>query len=270
MPVKRDESGRRWVQAEVEVPGTPEQVWEAIASGPGISSWFMPAEVDGREGGKTVLHFGPESSMDLVATIAEWDPPRRWVATSRNDPAGPEIATQWIVEARSGGTCVVRVVHSWFADTDDWDGHFEGTESGWVSFFRILRLHLEHFAGQPVDVFQLMGTSTDGVAAAWQAIVDSLGIAPAVEGERVTVSGDAPRFAGRVVYSGPAEKPELLIHLDAPSPGIAHMMGMSMGGSTMIFVRLFFFGSDSAAAASREEPRWQAWMASIFPATQEA
>ena len=42
MPVKKDESGRRSVQAEVEVPGTPEEVWEAIATGPGITSWFVP------------------------------------------------------------------------------------------------------------------------------------------------------------------------------------------------------------------------------------
>ena len=44
MPVKKDSSGRRYVQAEVEVPGTPEQVWQAIATGPGISSWFVPTE----------------------------------------------------------------------------------------------------------------------------------------------------------------------------------------------------------------------------------
>jgi hypothetical protein len=31
MSVKIDESGRRWVAVEVEVPGTPEQVWHAIA-----------------------------------------------------------------------------------------------------------------------------------------------------------------------------------------------------------------------------------------------
>jgi hypothetical protein len=39
---KGSPSGRRWVQVEVEVPGTPEEVWQAIATGPGISSWFVP------------------------------------------------------------------------------------------------------------------------------------------------------------------------------------------------------------------------------------
>ena len=51
MTVHKDDSGRRWVQAEVEVPGTPEEVWQAIATGPGISSWFVPTELERREGG---------------------------------------------------------------------------------------------------------------------------------------------------------------------------------------------------------------------------
>jgi hypothetical protein len=32
MPVKKDDSGRRWVEMEFLVPGTPEQVWHAIAT----------------------------------------------------------------------------------------------------------------------------------------------------------------------------------------------------------------------------------------------
>jgi hypothetical protein len=38
MSVQQDADGHRSVQAEVEVVGTPEQVWQAIATGPGISS----------------------------------------------------------------------------------------------------------------------------------------------------------------------------------------------------------------------------------------
>jgi len=38
MSVKKEASGRRSVQVEVEVSGTPEEVWQAIATGPGISS----------------------------------------------------------------------------------------------------------------------------------------------------------------------------------------------------------------------------------------
>src|SRR3712207_7585820 len=55
----RSESGRRSVEAEVEVPGTPEEVWQAIATGPGISTWFVPTEVEERVGGTVTANFGP-------------------------------------------------------------------------------------------------------------------------------------------------------------------------------------------------------------------
>ena len=51
MSVKKEANGRRSVQVEVEVPGTPEQVWQAIATGPGVGAWFVPTEIDGRIGG---------------------------------------------------------------------------------------------------------------------------------------------------------------------------------------------------------------------------
>ncbi|MGZ3141244.1 hypothetical protein ACVDFE_04405 [Lentzea chajnantorensis] len=47
------------ISKEVEVGGTPEQVWDAIATGPGIDSWFMgPHTVDGRLGGRMSLDLG--------------------------------------------------------------------------------------------------------------------------------------------------------------------------------------------------------------------
>ena len=42
MSVKKEPSGRRSIQVEVEVPDTPEEVWQA--TGPGISAWFVPAD----------------------------------------------------------------------------------------------------------------------------------------------------------------------------------------------------------------------------------
>ena len=53
MGIKREHSGRRSVQIEVEIPGTPEEVWQAIATGTGISSWFVPTEFE-IKGGKAV------------------------------------------------------------------------------------------------------------------------------------------------------------------------------------------------------------------------
>ncbi len=80
MSVRKDPSGRRWVEVEIEVPGTLEQVWEAIASGPGVSAWFVPTEV--RADGTVVCHFGP--GMDQIGKPTLWEPPRRFAARTSN------------------------------------------------------------------------------------------------------------------------------------------------------------------------------------------
>ena len=85
MSVKKEASGRRSVQVEVEVPGTPEEVWQAIATGPGISSWFVPAEFEERDGKPVAvkLNFGPgmESTLrrDGLGTAAKVGCPVRWL-----------------------------------------------------------------------------------------------------------------------------------------------------------------------------------------------
>jgi len=44
-------SSDRIVEHEIEVSGTPEQVWHAIATGQGITAWFVPTTVEERAGG---------------------------------------------------------------------------------------------------------------------------------------------------------------------------------------------------------------------------
>ena len=48
------------IRKEIPVDATLEQVWEAIATGPGLTAWFMPMEID------------PDSSM-----VTSWEPGRR-------------------------------------------------------------------------------------------------------------------------------------------------------------------------------------------------
>ena len=76
MSVKKEASGRRSIQVEVEVPGTPEEVWQAIATGPGVSAWFVPTEMVEQDGKPVAvkLNFGP--GMESVSKVTAWDPPR--------------------------------------------------------------------------------------------------------------------------------------------------------------------------------------------------
>lgn len=267
MPVQIDDDGRRWVFAETPVPGTPEVVWQAIATGPGISSWFVPTEVEEREGGTTVSHFSPDGSMDSVATISVWEPPHRFVAAAPEDlgPGNPTVATEWIVETRGGGACTVRVVHSWYADSDEWDAQFEQHLYGWMSFFRVLRAHLAHFAGQPTAAFQVMGSSAAAKEEAWAALLGQLGIGAVAEGDVVQSGAGAPELSGRAVWAGqPAWPEELLLALEAPAPGLAHFVPHPMG-LTYLTLRFYLSGDDAAARVAAVEPVWQAWLAERFP-----
>jgi uncharacterized protein YndB with AHSA1/START domain len=267
MPVKKDASGRRSVEVETEVPGTPEEVWQAIATGHGISAWFVPTKLEEREGGAIVLDFGP--GMESKAVITAWNPPRRFVAESDEamGPGSPTVADEWTVEAKSGGTCRVRVVHSWFASTDDWDNQFEDVEKGWPAFFRILKIYLAHFRGQPSEVIPLMAMSSESKSAVWSRLLGSLGLTRLAEGQRVETAQGTPRLAGiveRVVDQ------ELFLRLEEPTSGVAHFLPVVMGKQVCLSVRLYLYGAQARAVAAREAPVWQTWIDGLLPPADAA
>lgn len=270
MSVKTEPSGRRSVQVEVEVPGTPEQVWEAIATGPGISSWFVPTEIEEGDYGrptKVVCHFGP--AFQTTAAITKWEPPSRFAAESRDEvTAGPPLATEWTVEARPAGGCVVRVMHSLTAETDDWNGQLESAESGWPAFFRILKLYLTHFAGQPASAIQAVGVSAEPEVKAWEMLAGSLGISGAGVGEQRTASAGAPPFGGRVEHTNTTHH-DVLLRLEQPTNGIAHVLGYTMGGGVFLSVRMYLYGDQASSVAKRDQPVWLEWMNTQFPAHAE-
>ncbi|MEM7480176.1 MAG: SRPBCC domain-containing protein [Acidobacteriota bacterium] len=285
MAVKKDKDGRRSVEAKVEVPGSPEEVWQAIATGRGISSWFVPSQVEERVGGTAVTTFGP--GMDSVAKISEWTPPRSFAAETEEEPG--TVATEWHVEAREGGTCVVRVVHRWFADSDDWDGQFEGHVFGWeASYFRFLRLYLKHFSGQRCSPLQLSAITGRSAPEALRALRGALNI----EGPgRFQSSAGTPDLGGvveRVEITDPellrirersphivaareameGENPELFLRLDRPAPGLAHGMVMAMGEQTLVSIRIHFYGEAGAKVAPMAEGEWSEWFSERFPAPE--
>jgi uncharacterized protein YndB with AHSA1/START domain len=270
MPVKKDASGRHSIEVETEVPGTPEEVWQAIATGPGISAWFVTTKLEEREGGNIVLDFGP--GMESKAVITAWDPPRRFVGENKEGmgPGSPTVANEWTVEAKSGGTCRVRVVHSWFASTDDWDNQFAGVEQGWPAFFRILKIYLAHFRGQASEVVSVMAMSSESKSEFWHRLLGSLGMARLAEGQRVETGHGAPRLAGIVERVVDKEHEELLLRLEEPTSGVAHFLPVAMGGQVCLSVRVLFYGAQAEAVATREAPGWQAWINGLLPSADAA
>ena len=265
MSVKKEASGRRSIQVEVEVPGTPEEVWQAIATGPGISCWFVPTEFEERDGTPVAMtmNFGP--GMESRSVVTAWDPPRTF--TKEADgwfPGSPPIATEWSVEARAGGVCVVRVVQSLFASTDDWDKQLTGSESGWPGFFRILRLYLTHFPGQRSAMMQFMAPVAGTAEEAWATLTAALGLNGVGVGEGWAVPAGVPALGG-VVENVSQSPPGALLRLDKPGPGTAALYTMKFGGSVMAVLSFYLYGDKAAGTVAHETPLWQAWIQERFP-----
>ncbi len=111
------------LEFSVEVPGTPEQVWQAIATAKGMSAWFLPTEMEEREGGSLHFSMGPEMGSD--GHVTGWDPPHRivyeedWAALMGKDPdALSPLTSEFLVEAQSGGTCSVMCRWAYFSAAD--------------------------------------------------------------------------------------------------------------------------------------------------------
>lgn len=269
MSVKKEASGRRSIQVEFEVPGTPEQVWQAIATGPGISAWFVPAEFE-EEGGKPVavkLDFGP--AMESRSVVTAWDPPRMFVREGAGwVPGSPPIATEFSVEARAGGICIVRVVQSLFSSTDDWDGQLTGAEEGWPGIARILRLYLTHFRGQRAAIMQLMAPVAGTPADAWATLTSALGLSGVRAGQRSSAPAGAPALGGVVEYV--SESPYgALLRLDKPGPGTAALGTIEFGDTVMATLSFYLYGDQAAETVARETPLWQAWIRECFPMPTE-
>src|SRR5262249_34529740 len=154
------------------------------------------------------------------SVVTAWDPPRKFAAQGEGWGGSPPIADEWTVEARAGGICVVRVVHSLFASTDDWDNQLEGTESGWPGFFRILRIYLTPFRGQRSAIMQWIAPAPGTEAEAWETLTAALGLKGVPAGQRSTAPAGVPALSGIVEHVSQSP-PTALLRLDQPGPGVA-------------------------------------------------
>lgn len=243
----------RVIDLSVEVPGTPEEVWEAVATGPGSSSWFMAQEVEPREGGAVRMDMG-EGFVD-AGRVAAWEPPRRFVGEA--DQGGCTLAYEWLVEARDGGSCVVRLVASGFGEGADWDAEYQGQSAGWQVFLAHLRVYLTHFRGSTARLLPRTQPTTVPQDETWARFCGALGWSTDLAaGEKVLV--DAPPLAGTVedTLRLPGATAALLL-LGEPAPGTALLLAEGRGGQSMMSVWLYLHGDEAAAAPDL----WGDWLA---------
>jgi uncharacterized protein YndB with AHSA1/START domain len=254
-------NAERRIETEVEVPATPEEAWEAIATGPGITAWFMPAEVEGRVGGSVVHHHMADASSS--GRVTAYDPPRRFAYEEEFPLSEREtlpIATEFLVEARSGGTCVVRVVMSGFGDGDAWDQAIESFEGGWRQALLSLRLYLTHFRGEPVGSINAGDAVTGPKDEVWAEFTRALGLpAEPRAGDRIATSAaGAPPIEGTVEE---AEGSIVTLVLDRPARGVGLIGAGGPGDEVFTLVRAQLYGPEAEKIATREQEAWSSWFA---------
>ncbi|MEU8272351.1 SRPBCC domain-containing protein [Sphaerisporangium sp. NPDC049002] len=188
------------VREEILIPATPEQVWEAISTGPGVDSWFMGQNEIEPRGGGTVT----QSLMGntWTATVTTWEPSKRFIYQGEEQPDGTFMAWDYLIEGREGSSTAVRLVHSGFLG-DDWEAQYDALKTGDVIYMRKLLAYLKHFPGRTSTFNTLIpGPQVSDKERVWEAFKGALGVTGSIaEGDRVLLTVDGLPKAEGVVES---------------------------------------------------------------------
>ncbi|MFC7620615.1 SRPBCC domain-containing protein [Microlunatus sp. GCM10028923] len=244
------------------MPGTPEQVWQAIATGPGQAAWLFPADLEPEVGGSMIIHrepFGP----DGAATVTRYEPPHAFGYDEPNQGPPSPMATEILVEARSGGSCVVRVICG-FADAgEEWEDLVQGVLEGWRMSLVVLAEYLRSFAGRPgrsIDVITMIDPAPADRTTPAADLFRRLGLDPddVAPGSPFRTAPGAPELTGVVVRAEPGY---LLLRSESPGSGLWALSCFPMGMDQPISINLMGRVYDWPDDQSAELPTaWRTWL----------
>ena len=240
------------ISREIALDATPEQVWEAIATGPGIDSWFMGRnEVEPREGGTTRMTVGEYTGE---ATVTAWDPPHRFAHRGAAAEDLSYMAIEFLVEGRQGGSTLLRLVHSGVFGGDDWEAEYDALAKGWDMYLRSLDQYLTHFPGRTATPISAQGPQQAGEEQVWEGLKRGLGLSGTV------TEGDQARF----VLDGSSRIEGVVDVVSFPSfLGVRTTDGLYrfVGRGGAVAVGHHVFADVDQAEAERA---WQSWLTRLF------
>ncbi|MFD2421542.1 SRPBCC family protein [Amycolatopsis pigmentata] len=229
------------IAKEVELDATPRQVWEAITTAEGTAGWLFTTE--------DVQPDGPG--------VITWDPPRRLAVQTPVADDGSTQAFEYLIEARDGGTAVLRFVHSGVLG-DNWNDEYEDMMgAGWDMYLHTLAEYLKYFSGRQATFVTVEGPAASAEESAWAKLPRALGLpgTPAV-GEKVRLTPEGfPPIEGVVDYTGPSF---LGVRAD---DAIYRFHGRSqLGAPVAIGHHLYRPGVDQ----EKERDTWRSWLERAF------
>jgi uncharacterized protein YndB with AHSA1/START domain len=242
------------IELNEEIQATPEEVWAAIATGPGIDSWFMGrTELEPREGGSGSWAMGGQVQH---STVTAWEPGKRLAYRGDPDPDGSFMAFEYLLEGRDGGSTVVRIVHSGMLGDDSWDAEYDAISKGDAMYFGKLVQYVEHFQGRTARHSNLLfGPQVADTGRSWDEFHATLGVkAPAEVGTpaRLDVAG-LPPVEGVIGYS--VEPVALILR------GDDWLVTLLNGYQNTVVAEYHAFRDIDATAV---DAAWQSWLTRTF------
>ena len=237
------------IAKELELDASPEQVWDAIATGPGIDAWFVGhSDAQPTEGGDVTFSLG---DFTTVGTVTAREPLKRFAYRSAAGPDGEFMAFDYVIEGRNGGSTVLRMVQSGMLG-DDWEAEYDALEKGWTLYLHTIGEYIEHFQGRPSQTVDIHGAQADDEDKAWELLKRGLGVTgtPAL-GD--TIHLPVVDTDGVVDYV--EEKAIIGVRT---SDGLYRFSGRC--GSMSLGHHIFADGFDKATAAQA----WQSWLTDLY------
>lgn len=242
------------IRKEIEIDATPEQIWQAIATGPGITAWFMPHEVEPGEGGTVRLTV---EGHEEDSVITAWEPGKHLAYRGNLAEDGTVHAMEYLIEGRDGASTVLRFVHSGVLG-DGWDGEYEASMTGgWDMYLHTLGQYVTYFLGRPVTFVNANGPDASADEKGWAALQVGLGIDGSPEpGDTVRLSPNGlPPIDGVVDYLGPS-----FLGVRS-SEGLYRFHGLAdLGLPVAIGHHLYVDGLDREAL----ERDWSGWLTALY------
>lgn len=241
------------IEKDVVLPATPEQVWHAITTGPGLASWFM--SVEALSGGSA----GPDAGLSALGEVITSEPGKHFVLRTPAAPDGSFQAFEYLLEAHDGGTTALRFVHSGFQG-DDWETEYDATQRGWDMYLHTLGEYLRYFPDRTATSLVAEGPPESAGEQAWGRVPAALGLdAPVTPGTtvRLTPKGLAP-IEGIVDYAQ-----DTFLGVRTPDALYRFHGRVALGLPIAVGHHVF------APELARQEPEeaWKAWLQGLFTTT---
>jgi uncharacterized protein YndB with AHSA1/START domain len=240
--------GTRTQQHEIVIDAPIEAVWKAISDGEELTRWFVEeASVEPGVGGTISVSWGGDEKAQ--GRIDAWEPNRKLRKTlmpfemgaAKYDGTTPMV-DEYTIERRDGKT-VLRLVSSGIPDAPEWDGFYNGTDSGWASFFRTLRHYLEHHRGRPRTTIKVVGQMAGSPEDAWARLEAAV------------------KPTGTIVF----EQAPTILEMNISELGDAYLWHSTScaGANNYVYTMLSVYGK-TPAEVETIRAKWQPWLEQLL------